>query len=114
VLVSDFDFPRSLPPESPYSSTAPLPSAYSYSSSSLASSVPGADGYLYELERLKIQYRASQESLRIERERAEAEKMLFERERVTREARHQLELESLRRELSSEDGTDKGKGKRGR
>jgi hypothetical protein len=70
--------------------------------------VPDDPNYSFELERLQIQYRSSLESLRIEREQAEAQRQLFERDRAARETRHQRELEALRLEYSSSD-TSKGK-----
>jgi hypothetical protein len=68
---------------------------------------PSHPGYSYELERLRLQFRGSQESLRIEREQAAAQLALFERERAAQELRHRQELDAVRRQHSSD--TSKGK-----
>ena len=80
----------------------------SYATSSFSSISPDSPEYPYELERLRIQYRASEESLRIECERNIAEQELFQRERAAREAHHRDELNAIRREY----GSDQSKGKR--
>ena len=79
----------------------------SYATSSFSSISPDSPEYPYELERLRIQYCASEESLRIECEHNLAEQELFQRERAAREARHQDELNTIRREY----GSDQSKGK---
>lgn len=100
-------------PQSPYPSSTPAPSAQSLTSFSSAGSYSsGQTDYNFEFENLQIQFRASQENLRIAREQAEAQRILFERDRTARELRHQQELEALRRELSSDDVSGKGKRRR--
>jgi hypothetical protein len=80
----------------------------SYASTAYSSINPDDPEYPYELERLQINYRASQESLRVEQERAAAERQVYVRERADREARHRQELEAARRGQTS----DASKGKR--
>lgn len=97
-------------PFSPYPSEAPVPSSTSltsYATTSYSSIGPDDPEYPYELERLQINYRASQESLRVEQERAAAERQVYVRERSDREARHRQELEAARRGQASD--TSKGK-----
>jgi hypothetical protein len=81
----------------------------SYSSRSIASLAPETPGYHYEFERLQLEYRRSQENLKIEQEFVEAQKRLHERDIAEREARHQEELEELRRELALGSGKSKRK-----
>lgn len=83
----------------------------SYVASSFTHLDPGSHEHLFEIERLQINYRAAQENLRVEQERSSAEQQLFFRERATREARHQQELEALRGQVSSEETAGKGKGR---
>lgn len=97
------------PPLTPRSSIAPgAPSLRSYGTS-FTSLVPESENYSYELARLQLQYRVSQESLRMEREFSSQQQALFDRERAATEARHQAELEAVRRQVS--EGSGKGKGK---
>jgi hypothetical protein len=64
---------------------------------------PGDEGYNYELSRLQIQYRVSQESLRLAQASADAQRLLYEQDREERERRHRAEIEALRRQYSSKD-----------
>ena len=72
---------------------------------------PESQGYNYELARLQFQYRVSEENLRMEREFSASQRDMFERERKDMEARHELELEAVRRQHS---GGTSGKGKQRR
>lgn len=74
-------------------------SVNTYSSGSFTSLVPSSADYNFELERLQIEFKRSQDSLHMEREHAEAQRRLFERARAEQEARHRQELEDLRRQL---------------
>lgn len=76
-------------------------SVHTYTSS-FSSLAPDSSGYHYEFERLQIEYRRSQEALRLERESAMAQRELFERDRAAREAQHEQELETLRREMAAD------------
>jgi hypothetical protein len=101
---SDRMSPPSIPPASPYSYGGPGPSTSSLSS--VAGSLftplsPDSPEYPYELERLRLEYRRSQENLRLEREHGEAQRQLFDRERAERERRHREELDAVRRQYSS-------------
>ena len=77
----------------------------SFATSSFSSISPDSPEYPYKLER---QYRMSEESLRIERERNVAELELFLCEQAACEARHRDKLNTIRREY----GSDQSKGKR--
>jgi hypothetical protein len=95
------------PPFSPYSDAPPASSSLSvntFSGSSFSSLNPD---YNYEFERLQIEYKRSQERLRAEQEHAESQRVLFERDRAETEARHQQELEDMRRRYTP--GDVKGK-----
>jgi hypothetical protein len=78
-------------------------------SSGFSSVVPSTPEYHYEFERLQLVYKRSQEELAAERAFAADQQRLFERDRAEREARHQEQLEELRRQLPS--SSEKGKGK---
>ena len=89
-----------LPPASPYSSYL------SASSSSLAPGPyqrlrPGDPEYDFELERVLIQCRRSEESLRIEREASRQERELHFWQQAAMAQRHQEELDRLRQGSSS-------------
>jgi hypothetical protein len=71
---------------------------------------PSSPEYPFELQRLQIQYRASQENLRVAQEAAEAHLILFQQEREYREARFQEQLDEARRGFGSSK-SDKGKRK---
>jgi hypothetical protein len=83
-------------PSSPYSMAGLGPSSSSLTSFVSSVSSDGAS-LRYELERLQIRWRESQENLRLARETAEQQQDLFERELAAREARHRQELEEARR-----------------
>jgi ABC-type phosphonate transport system ATPase subunit len=95
----------------PYSTVHQGPSTLSVGtySSSFSSLIPSTPEYHFELERLRLSYKKAQEDLRAERDHAEAQRRLFDLERTELEARHQEELNELRRQLSS--SSMKGKGK---
>ena len=97
------------PPLTPRSSIVPGASSLRSYGTSFTSLVPESKNYNYELARLQLQYRVSQESLRMEREFSSQQQALFDRERAATEARHQAELEAVRRQVS--EGSGKGKGK---
>lgn len=94
-----------LPPPSPYSFGGNAPS-YTSASTSFTSLTPDSPGYQFELERLQIRYRRSEETLRAEQEFNIAQQALHVREIATREARHREEIEALRKQLES---SSKGK-----
>ena len=94
---------------------SPSVSVGTYASSSFSSLLP--DTFKYE--RLRGEYRRSQERLRIKREQHQAEqehfeaqRSLYERERVARDAAHREELERVRRQYEDDAASGKGKGKR--
>jgi hypothetical protein len=114
-LANDPSTSPEFPPGSPYASyqaSGPSRGSGSLPSTSLtgsfASLAPSTEEYRFELERLQIQYRTSQENLRLEREQADAQRMSYEAQLAAREARHREELEALRRAYE----TDNAKGKR--
>jgi hypothetical protein len=78
-------------------------------SSGFSSVVPSTPEYHYEFERLQLVYKRSQEELAAERAFAAEQQKLFERDRAEREARHQEQLEDLRRQLPSSGAKGKGK-----
>jgi hypothetical protein len=82
----------------------PSASAVSASTSSFTSMTPSDAGYGYEFNRLQINYRASQERLRILQEESDAQQQLYEQERASQQLRHEEELAALRRELSDPKG----------
>lgn len=96
----------SIPPASPLSFGVAGPSSASLKSFS-SSSIPAAPQSRYEIDRLQLKYNSSREHLRIEREAAEAERVLYERE--LREQNE--ELMALRRQLDDRDRDETGKGK---
>ena len=120
----DYDHPRSRAPSFVSSSydraeLAP-PSLYSYGASGPSSSSlpsvpeqtsgpldPSSPAYRYEFERLQIEFRRSQENLRIEREANAAQRALYEREIEEAEHRHQAELASVRRRYGTDDSSSK-------
>ena len=68
---------------------------------------PSSPAYRYEFERLQIEFRRSQENLRIEREANAAQRALYEREIEEAEHRHQAELASVRRRYGTDDSSSK-------
>jgi hypothetical protein len=72
---------------------------------------PTSPNYRYEIARLQIQYRTSQERLRISEQQAEAQRVLFEQDRAAREQAHQQEVEEIHRSYS-ERAPGKGKAPR--
>jgi hypothetical protein len=110
--------PEVPPPTSPYSnvglnSSAPSINRFS-STGSFTSLAPGTEEYHLELERLKIQFRNSQQNLhleqersRVQREQADREREFYELERTTREARHQQEIQTMRQQFESAAGSSK-------
>lgn len=112
VSPSPVEFPEAsdVPPPSPYLQGHPFPSSTSLASrsSSFVSLDPNSPEYHYELERLRIQFKASQENLRIAREAAEAQRVLFEQDRAATQQRHQQQLDDLVRQYSAS-SADKGK-----
>ena len=69
---------------------------------------PQSEGYNLELERLRLQFKSSQEdprreqeTLRVERERSAAQEALFEREQAMREASHRRTRECEKRGFAS-------------
>jgi hypothetical protein len=105
------DSPSTHPP-SVYAAAPVGPSAQSIRtySSSYSSLVPDTADYNYEFERLQLEYRSSQERLRLEQAHNDAQARLFERERLETSVRHERELENLRRQILP----DGGKGKQRR
>jgi hypothetical protein len=102
--LSDHMSPPSLPPPSPYSFSGPelsSSSIASYSTGVFSNLDPSSPVYPYELERLQLEFRKSQENLRLEREHSERQRELFTRERIERERRHQEDIANLRKELDS-------------
>lgn len=85
---------------SPYSMAEPVPSSTSLAS--YVSSAPSDSPSLrFELERLRIRWRESQQNLRIALEASTEQRELYERELAARETRHQQELEEARRGFMS-------------
>lgn len=119
ILSSPVDLTMSpTAPPSVYSFNQSGTSAQSlatHSSGSFTSLVPATADYNFELERLKLEYRRSEESLRLERAHAEAQQALFNRERAEQEARHRQELDHARQEVEAlrrQVPQDKASGKR--
>jgi hypothetical protein len=124
----NFDRPRPVPVSSIRSTPSLQPPFYDSadassfapgaSSSSLASRPsmsfepmdPSHPNYSYEVERLRLQFQSSQESLRIAQELAVATNELYTRDRAAQERRHQEELAAVRRQYSSD--ASKGKQRR--
>jgi hypothetical protein len=102
-------------PVSPYLGHGAGPSSTSLHtySSSFSSLVPDTAAYNYEFERLRLEYKRSEENLRLEREHAESQRKLFERDREERERHYQAELATLRRELEKS-GRSAGEDKKGK
>ena len=98
--------------DSPYSMAAPAPSSaslLSVSGASYSSSMgPGDPGYAFELQRLQIEFTASQERLRTAENLAAQQQALWQQERAATESRHQEELAAARMAGSS----SKSEGKR--
>lgn len=99
--------------DSPYSMAAPGPSSaslLSVSGASYTSSLePGDPGYAFELQRLRIEFNASQERLRTAEHLAAQQQALWQQERIATENRHQEELAEARRRGGS---SSKSEGKR--
>lgn len=98
-----------LPPPSPYSYAGTAPSFQS-TTASFTSLVPEDPGYNLELERLRIEFRRSQENLHAEREFNAAQTVLHAREIASQEARHRAEIDALRQKYGE---SSKGKGRGG-
>jgi hypothetical protein len=111
VAPSPLIFQPSPPPTtSPYSIGGSVPSTssfQSYATTSFTSLVPNSEQYHSEIDRLRMYYRRSQEALRLEQEFTESQRAFYEQNLVAQEAKHQRELEDVRRQYSSE-----GKGKK--
>jgi hypothetical protein len=75
---------------------------------------PDSPEYPFELQRVQVMLKASQDNLRIEREAHAVQLSLFERERESREARYRRQEEALEAELAAarrgdEESSRKGK-----
>ena len=105
----------SLPPRSPFSPSMPSVSSSSLltdSSRPRPSIVPGSSNYKYELARLQIQYRRSQDSLKAARRELEEERKAYEEQAASYEqeirdinARHDASLRTLRQKMGTNNPT---------
>jgi hypothetical protein len=84
---------------SSFSAAHPAASSSSLiSSRSFSSLTPSTREYNFELERLRVEYRRSEEYLQAERVARAAQEALYQQEIEEREARHQQELAEARRQ----------------